>query len=99
MTLAGLISDNDGEISALDDRVTLNEAAIETAELEIDALELAVAELEGAGLIESYFFRNNDAPIEFARSADERDLIDEFCVPESGVLIVNLAVTYRSEDT
>ena len=98
-TINGLISDNTDEIGALDDRVTANEAAISTAEDEIDALEDAVAALEDAGLIESYFFVNDDAPKEFARSTEERDLIDEFCVSESGVLIVNLAVTYRSLDT
>ena len=99
LTINGLISDNSDEIGDLDDRVTANEAAISTAEDEIDALEDAVAALEGVGLIESYFETNNDAPVEFPRSAAERALIDEFCVSESGVLIVNLAVTYRSLDT
>lgn len=53
--------------------------------------------LEAAAVIEDYFFVN-PAPIPFARSMDQRDLIDPFCVTEDGFLILNLAVNYASTD-
>ena len=54
--------------------------------------------LEAAALIEDYYFVNPSV-VGFGASADERELVDTFCVAEDGYLIIKLNINYSSTST